>query len=45
MYQNKARELEAEAVQYETTASKISPYDSKGIKHAGLTIRRATEAG
>jgi hypothetical protein len=35
-YQNKARELEAEAVKYETAASKTGPNDSKGFQHAAL---------
>jgi hypothetical protein len=38
VYQNKARELEAEAVEFETAASKISPYeDTKGFRRAALT--------
>ena len=44
LYQNKARELEAEAVQYETTASKISPMTRRGL-NMRASIRRATEAG
>ena len=36
LYQNRARELEAEAVTYETAASKASSYDSKGFHHAAL---------
>jgi hypothetical protein len=36
LYQNKARELEAEAVRYETAASKTGPFDSKGFQHAAL---------
>ena len=36
LYQNKARELEAEAVKYETAASKTGPNDSKGFQHAAL---------
>ena len=35
-YQNKARELEAEAVKYETAASKTRPNDPKGFQHAAL---------
>jgi hypothetical protein len=35
-YQTKARELEAEAVKYETAASKTGPNDSKGFQHAAL---------
>jgi hypothetical protein len=35
-YQNKARELEAEAIKYETAASKTGPNDSKGFQHAAL---------
>jgi hypothetical protein len=36
MYQNEARELEAEAVEYETAVSKFTPYqDSKGF-HRGV---------
>jgi hypothetical protein len=39
MYQNEARELEAEAVEYETAVSKITPYqDSKGFHHGALRI-------
>ena len=36
LYQNKAQELEAEAVKYETAASKTGPSDSKGFQHAAL---------
>jgi len=36
LYQNKARELEAEAVKYETAASKTGANDSKGFQHAAL---------
>ena len=36
LYENKARELEAEAVKYETAASKTGPYDFKGFHHAAL---------
>ena len=36
LYQNKARELEAEAVKYEMAASKTGPNDSKGFQHAAL---------
>jgi hypothetical protein len=37
LYQNKAQELEAEAVEFETAASKIGPYeDSKGFRRGGL---------
>ena len=36
LYQNKARELEAEAVKYETAASKTGPNDPKGFQHAAL---------
>jgi len=36
LYQNKARELEAEAVKYEAAASKTGPNDSKGFQHAAL---------
>ena len=36
LYQNKARELEAEAAKYETAASKSGPNDSKGFHHAAL---------
>src|SRR4029078_13341190 len=36
LYQDKARELEAEAVKYETAASKTGPNDSKGFQHAAL---------
>ena len=36
LYQNKARELEAEAVKYEIAASKTGPNDSKGFQHAAL---------
>jgi len=36
VYQDKARELEAEAVKYETAASKTGPNDSKGFQHAAL---------
>jgi hypothetical protein len=35
-YQNKARELEAEAVKFETAASNTRPNDSKGFQHAAL---------
>jgi hypothetical protein len=35
-YQNKARELEAEAVRYETAASNTGPYDPKVVQHAAL---------
>jgi hypothetical protein len=37
VYQNKAQELEAEAVEFETAASKISPYeDTKGFRRGAL---------
>ena len=37
VYQDKARELEAEAVEFETAASKIGPYeDTKGFRRAAL---------
>jgi hypothetical protein len=36
LYQNKARELEAEALKYETAASKTGRSDSKGFHHAAL---------
>ena len=36
LYQDKARELEAEAVKYETAASKTGASDSKGFQHAAL---------
>ena len=36
LYQDKARELEAEAVRYETAASKTGANDSKGFQHAAL---------
>lgn len=36
LYQDKARELEAEAVKYETAASKTGANDSKGFQHAAL---------
>jgi len=37
LYQNKARELEAEAVEFETVAAKIGPYeDSKGFRRGAL---------
>jgi len=36
LYQNKARELEAEAVKYEIAASNTGPNDSKGFQHAAL---------
>ena len=37
LYQNKARELEADAVEYETQVSKIAfSSDSKGFHHAAL---------
>jgi hypothetical protein len=37
LYQNKAQELEAEAVEFETAASKISPYeDSKEFRRGAL---------
>ena len=37
LYQNKARELEAEAVEFETAASKIGPYeDTKGFRRGAL---------
>ena len=37
LYQNKAQELEAEAVEFETAASKISPYeDTKGFRRGTL---------
>jgi hypothetical protein len=37
VYQNKARELEAEAVEFETAASKIGPYeDTKGFRRGAL---------
>ena len=36
-YQDKARKLEAEAVEFETVASKIGPYeDTKGFRRAAL---------
>ncbi len=38
VYQDKARELEAEAVEFETAASKIGPYeDTKGFRRGALT--------
>jgi hypothetical protein len=37
VYQDKARELEAEAVEFETVASKIGPYeDTKGFRRTAL---------
>ncbi len=37
LYQNKAREFEAEAVEFETAASKIGPYeDTKGFRRGTL---------
>jgi hypothetical protein len=37
IYQNKAQELEAEAVEFETAASKIGHYeDSKGFRRGAL---------
>jgi len=36
LYQNKAREFEAEAVKFETAASRTGPNDSKGFHHAAL---------
>ena len=37
VYQDKARELEAEAVKFETAASKIGPYeDTKGFRRGAL---------
>ena len=37
LYQNKARELEAEAIQFETAVSKVSSYaDTKGFHRAAL---------
>jgi hypothetical protein len=36
LYQNEARELETEAVKYETAASKTGASDSKGFQHAAL---------
>ena len=37
LYQNKARELKAEAVQYETAVSKIGPSeDTKGFRRGAL---------
>ena len=44
LYQNKARELEAEAVEYETAVSKIAPYqDSKGfhVAHYGWPRKKS----
>lgn len=39
MYQNKARELEANAAQFETAVSKIGLYDDpKGFRRAALTM-------
>ena len=39
MYQNEARELEAEAVESETAVSKFTPYqDSKGFHHGPLKM-------
>ncbi|MGH7489385.1 MAG: hypothetical protein ACREMY_27855 [bacterium] len=39
MYQKKARELEAEAVQYETAAAKVSrDMDPKGFERAALRM-------
>ena len=38
VYQEKARELEAEAVEFETVVSKIGPYeDTKGFRKGALT--------
>ena len=38
VYQNKAQELEAEAVEFDTAVSKISPYeDTKGFRRGALT--------
>ena len=37
LYQNKARELEAEAIQFETAVSKVGSYaDTKGFHRAAL---------
>ena len=37
LYQNKAQELEAEAVEFETAVSKIRPYeDTKGFRRGAL---------
>ena len=37
VYRNKAQELEAEAVEFETAVSKINPYeDPKGFRHGAL---------
>jgi hypothetical protein len=37
LYRNKAQELEAEAVEFETAASKINPYeDPKGFRRGAL---------
>lgn len=37
LHQNKAREFEAEAVEFETAASKIGPYeDTKGFRRGAL---------
>ena len=37
VYQDKARELEAEAVKFETAASKIGPYEAtKGFRRGAL---------
>jgi hypothetical protein len=37
LYQEKARELEAEAVEFETAVSKIGPYeDTKGFRKSAL---------
>jgi hypothetical protein len=42
LYQNKARELEAEAIQFETAVSKVGSYgDTKGFHRAAL--RGATQ--
>ena len=39
LYENKARELDAEAVKYEAAASKIDPSeDSKGFQRGALTM-------
>ena len=39
LYQNKARELKAEAAEYETAVSKIGRYDdTKGFRRGALTM-------
>jgi hypothetical protein len=44
LYQAKAQELEAEAVEFETAVSKIGPYeDTKGFRRGALTTAMQTK--